>query len=77
MHPSTEEIPKEARRKIKKKLNKNAPNCILLEIFYRRNLDPSLKVQPSKIKWKKKISIWMPLKRLLPINLVDLDLTLF
>jgi len=44
--PSIKGTLKDARRKLKKKQEKNVPNCIPFDVFDRRNIDPSVEVQP-------------------------------
>lgn len=38
-------------------------------------MDPSQEVTPPKVEYQKKVNIWTPITKLLPVNLVDLNIT--
>ena len=39
-------------------------------------MDASQEVEPPKVEWQKKINIWIPLTKLLPVNPANLDLAI-
>lgn len=61
---------------MKSKERKNNWNNIQLNIFYKSRMDPSQEVEPPKVEWQKKINIWIPLTKLLPVNPANLDLAI-
>lgn len=63
------------RNLIRSKEHKSTQNGIPLDLFVKHKMEPSQEVQPPKVEWQKKINIWTPPTKLLPINPTNLDLT--
>lgn len=76
MHPSLEVDPLDKREKMKRKasskiLSINNP----LVKFDKSHMYPSIEGEPPKVQWEKKISIWMPHSKLIPVNPANLNPT--